>query len=608
MTKSNRKHPVMNKFTLTRRAASASITSIFALAWAGQSNAQARSREDTAFTRLAQRWIEGSLRLGPVAATQIGEHKYDGFIDDMSAEGRLQNMAFARLIRDQLDQIDSSKLTRDNQVDAAMLMNALNGQIWNVEISQDWAWNPLQYQSVAGGAVYNLMAREFAPLKTRLVNATSRMEKIPTLLRQARENLIPARVPKPHAETYSAQNKGLKSIIDEMIAPHKHALRGAQLRRLDAAIATYNRAIDEHQSWIDTTLLPAANADFRVGATKFDQQLGFTLMSNLSRQEIRARADAAIIRVRARMYEIASRVLTNRHDPDKLPPSPTDDQRQSAIRAALDIAAQQRPTPDKLVETASNATEIARQFVLQKDLITLPTGPVKIILMPEFQRGFAVAYCDSPGPLDKNLDTFYAVSPIPDGWSEEQTTSFLREYNMRGIMDIAVHEAMPGHYVQLFHANRHRSLLRAILGSGSFIEGWAVYAEQMMVEEGFKASDLLYELTQLKVQLRTICNAIIDQAIHVDGMTREEMMHLLTQTAFQEEREAAGKWRRAQLSYTQLSTYFVGFAEHIETRDLVKMRRGAGFNLKTYHDEILSFGSPPGKFARALILNEAIPA
>jgi uncharacterized protein (DUF885 family) len=198
------------------------------------------------------------------------------------------------------------------------------------------------------------------------------------------------------------------------------------------------------------------------------------------------------------------------------------------------------------------------------------------------------------------------VLPIPSDWSEEQVTSFLREYNTRAIADVGVHEAMPGHYVQLFHSNSYPSVLRAILGSGSFIEGWAVYAEGMMVEQGFRGDDPLYKLSQLKVLLRTVTNSIIDQAIHCDGMTQEQMMQLLTQTAFQEEREAAGKWRRAQLSVTQLSTYFVGVTEHNETRAAAEQRDGASFNLKAYHDGILAYGSPPMRYARALYMNEPI--
>jgi uncharacterized protein (DUF885 family) len=259
-----------------------------------------------------------------------------------------------------------------------------------------------------------------------------------------------------------------------------------------------------------------------------------------------------------------------------------------------------------LVETATAGVAEADAFLNASGVITMPPQPVRVILMLEFQRGFAVAYLDAPGPLERNLGSFYAVSPIPDDWTEDQVTSFLREYNNRGILDIAVHESSPGHYVQLWHANAYPSTLRAVLSSGSFVEGWAVYAEEMMVEQGFRANDPLYRLSQLKVQLRTITNAIIDQAIHVDGMSRDEMMHLLTQTAFQEEREAAGKWRRAQLSFTQLSTYFVGFQEHLETRRAAQAAWGGEFNLKRYHDGVLAFGSPPGRFARQLLLGEPI--
>lgn len=573
---------------------------------AGQALGAAQSKADQDFAALAKKWLDGAMKLSPVSATQIGDHRFDAELDDVSAAGRNAGLAFTKDTLKSLDAIDKKQLSRPNQVDAALLSNALRSAIWTTESVQDWAWNPLNYQSIAGGAIYNLMAREFAPITQRLEHATRRMELLPTLLKQARTELVPSRVPVPHADTYKKQNPGLKSIIGEMIDPHKDKLSPAAKKRLDAAIAGYNAAVDEHQAWIEKTLVPAAKADYRAGAERFDTQLGFTLLSNLDRKEIRRRAEAAVIECRKKMYDAARTALAGKAGAPPTPDAPTQAQQQAAIKAALDLAAADRPARDKLVQVATDTVEDARQFVIKHDLITLPAGPVKVILMPEFQRGFSVAYCDSPGPLDKTLDTFYAVSPIPDDWTQEQTTSFLREYNTRGITDIGVHEAMPGHYVQIFHSNSYPSVLRAILGSGSFVEGWAVYAEQMMVDQGYKAGDPLYKLTQLKIQLRAICNAIIDQAIHVDGMTQEQMMKLLTETAFQEEREAAGKWRRAQLSVTQLSTYFVGYAEHVETKAAAEKRDGANFNLKKYHDGILSFGSPPGRYARALYLNEPI--
>jgi uncharacterized protein (DUF885 family) len=593
--------------SITRRHALAAMGSALALpVVAGAAFGATESATDKAFARIAARWLDQSMRLAPVSATQIGDHRFDGALDDVSAAGRRVAVGFARQTLAQIQALDTARLSRPNQVDAALLTNTLRSTLWTAETVQDWAWDPLSYQGIAGSAIYGLMARDFAPVAARLKSATARMELIPGLLAEARKQLDPARVPTPHAETYASQNKGLKGIIDELVLPAAGALKGAERARLDRAIQTYHAAIDAHQRWIEATLVPAAKADFRAGAALFDTKLGFTLQSNLSRVEIRQRADAAAAACRGEMYAIARKVLKGRADAPALPETPTPEQQQVAIKAALELAAADRPARDKLVQVATDEVEVARRFIVERDLIALPEGPVRVIVMPAFQRGVAVAYCDSPGPLDKHLDTFYAVSPIPDDWTEAQTTSFLREYNNRGIADIAVHEAMPGHYVQLFHSNRYPSVVRAILGSGSFIEGWAVYAEQMMVDQGYKAEDPLYRLTQLKIQLRAICNAIIDQAIHCDGMTREQMMKLLTETAFQEEREAAGKWRRAQLSVTQLSTYFVGYQEHAETRREAERRGGAGFNLKAYHDGILSFGSPPMRFARQLYFNEPI--
>ena len=276
--------------------------------------------------------------------------------------------------------------------------------------------------------------------------------------------------------------------------------------------------------------------------------------------------------------------------------------RMAAGQMEIELSYADRPARDKVVELATASTERATAFVREKGLITLPESPVKIILMPEFQRGVSVAYCDSPGPLDKHLDTFYAVSPIPDDWSDEQVDSFLREYNTRSIEELSIHEAMPGHFLQIAHSNKHPSTLRAVLSSGSFVEGWAVYSEKMMVDAGYLDNDPLFKLINLKWYLRVITNALMDQAIHVDGMTREDAMALMTVQGFQQEREAAGKWVRAQLTSTQLPTYFVGFQEHLDLEKAVRERDGDRFDLRKYNDTVLSFGSPPGRYVRQMML------
>lgn len=245
----------------------------------------------------------------------------------------------------------------------------------------------------------------------------------------------------------------------------------------------------------------------------------------------------------------------------------------------------------------------AEAFVRSKGFVTVYDDPLEIIAMPEFQRGVALAYCDSPGPLDKGQKTYYAVSPIPDDWSDAQVRSFLREYNNRSIHNLTVHEAMPGHYLQLTHANRYDSTLRAVLASGPFIEGWAVYGERVMVEQGYLDGDPLMRLVQLKWYLRSIANAILDQAVHVEGISRDDAMRLMTRDTFQEEREAAAKWVRVQLTSAQLPTYFVGANEHFALREEAQRRWGDGFTLKRYHDTVLSFGSPPVRYVRALMFD-----
>src|SRR6185503_19683898 len=245
----------------------------------------------------------------------------------------------------------------------------------------------------------------------------------------------------------------------------------------------------------------------------------------------------------------------------------------------------------------------ATNFVREKDIVSLPDEPLEIIVMPAFKQGVSLAYCDAPGPLEAKQKTFYAVSPIPAAWTRAQADSFLREYNTRSIRNLTIHEAMPGHYLQQAHSNHYPSTLRALLGSGTFAEGWAVYTERVMVDEGYHGDDPLMRLIQLKWYLRVVLNALLDQAVHVDGISRANAMKLMTETAFQEEREAAGKWTRAQLTSAQLPEYFVGAQEHFALRAEAQQRWGAEFRLRQYHDRVLSFGTPPVRFARELLFD-----
>lgn len=565
------------------------------------------SPADDAFEDLAARFIDDLPKFSQVSATALGDHRYDHVLDQVSEAARARRLVLYREYLAELETVDRDELSRANQVDAELLEAELESGIWSVETLQEWAWNPLVYVDLAGSSLYALMARDFAPLEERLEDATARLEQFPRFLGQVRSQLDPDRVPRVHAETAASQNKGIASIIDTMLLPHGEQVSPELAERLNAAAVTAKEALDEHQRWLEEELLPQAEGDFRIGAALFDEKLRHTLQSTLGRREIRQRAESEYVRVRGEMYRVAKEIYAETHPYATFPDQPDEAYKQVVTRAALEQAYRHLPDPDAIVDVARNSLEQATEFVRANDIVTVPDEPVEIIVMPEYQRGVAVAYLDPPGPLDEGQDSFYAVAPLPEDWTEKQVESFLREYNLYSIHNLTLHEAMPGHYLQLALSNRYPSTLRAVLWSGPFVEGWAVYGERVMVDADYLDGDPLMRLINLKWYLRTVTNAIIDQAIHVDGMSREAAMRLMIEGAFQEEREAAGKWVRAQLTSTQLSTYFVGYQEHVDMRRAVEQAWGEGFSLRRYHDKALSYGSPPVKFVRALILDEEIP-
>ena len=563
---------------------------------------QTASAADSAFTQLAKQYVDESPGLSPVSATCMGDHRYDADVDDVSEASRARKAAFQREYLRRLDEIPFTELSPDQQVDAEMLRHHLRAGLWHLEVLQEWAWNPVGYAGLVGNTIYSLVARDFAPLPERLRSVTSRLEQLPRLIEQIRSTLDPARVPKLHAETASKQNRGVLSILERMVQPFVDELPPSDRDRLIRAIENAKRMVEAQQGWLDNEVLPVARGEERIGGERFDQKLAFALHSPMTRAQVRRKAEDELRRVRDEMYEIAARVAES-----KAPAQPLDEERQAVIENALEQAYSETPDVECIVELATDMLAEATSFVSEAGLVSMPEDPCEVIVMPEFRRGVTLAYCDSPGPLEKGQSTFYAIAPPPVDWTDEQVRSLLREYNLRSLRNLTIHEAMPGHYLQLWHSNRHPSTLRAMLGSGTFVEGWAIYSEHLMVERGFGGDDPLMRLMVLKWYLRSIANALLDQAVHVDGMTEADAMKLMTRDTFQEEREAAGKWTRARLTSSQLSTYFVGFQEHVALRKEMEKSWGSDFfSLRKYHDTLLSFGSPPTQHVRALMLGEQI--
>ena len=583
------------------------IASICALLFWTQSLLGNEPKMDTEFGRLAELYVNEFAAFSPVQATELGDHRFDDKLDDLSEAARAERLRWIRSFIDRLQKIELTKLSRANQVDYALLTHELYAQQWMLSELREWEWNPLIYTALTGRAIYGLMARDFAAERERLSNVAKRLEQFPRFLEQVRGTLHPERVPAVHAETAVAQNRGVLKVIDNMIRSQADELPQAERERIAQAISVAEKAIAKHQQWLETELLPNAKGDFRIGIELYEKKLAFTLQSPLKRQEIRDLADRRVRDLHEQMYAIAKGLYREQYPLTQFPADPDDAFRRAVIRFGLEKAYAEAPKADEIVATAKRSVAAATDFIRQKDIVKIMPDPLEIIIMPEFQRGVSLAYCDAPGPLETGQKTFYAVSPIPANWTEKQVSSHLREYNTRSVDVLTIHEAMPGHFLQLAHANRYPGKLRQLFQSGTFVEGWAVYAEWMMCEEGFRDNDSLLKLITLKWYLRDATNALLDHAVHVDGISQHEAMRLMVEDAFQEEREAAGKWTRAQLTSAQLSTYFVGYLEHLALRREAEQKWGDDFDLKTYHDKVLSYGSPAPQFVRALLFDEEIP-
>jgi uncharacterized protein (DUF885 family) len=542
-----------------------------------------------AFERLVHDHYERYLATHPEEATQLGDHRFDDRTGDASAAGVAADRALYRRTLQALQAIPATALPKDDAVDREILEADLRSRLFDLDTLKTWQWQTTAYSPVSG--VYLLVARDFAPLKQRLAAANERLKQVPRIIDAAKANLV--HPPRVYTETAIAQNKGAIAFVEEELEafvqqePSMKPVLAASRAQAAAALRAYGM-------WLEHDLLPRSDGDFRLGRAKFEQRLKFSLDSDLGADEVLARAQADVAETQKAMAATALPLYQQ-----YFPGRPTEGlEGRALVRAVLDRIAERHPDNDTIVAQASADLDEATQFVRDHQLVSLPDRPVRVIVMPEFQRGASVAFCDWAGPLERHGATFYAISPTPADWTPARVASQYREYNSAMLKDLTVHEAMPGHYLQGAHASalRHRTLVRPMTGSGTFIEGWAVYAEQFMAEAGFGGPET--RMQQLKMRLRAALNAILDHRIHVDGLTEAEAMRLMMETGYQEEGEAAGKWRRAQMSAGQLSTYFVGISEMEPlAHDLGAKYRG---DMKAARDALLSHGSIATKYVRQL--------
>jgi uncharacterized protein (DUF885 family) len=548
--------------------------------------ATAAGPEDERFERLAEAALDDVLELHPTIATALGDHRFD----DRLPDGRPEALEGERRVLDgrvrELEGFDLDGLRPDNRVDAEILLSTLRGRLYELDALREHEWNPLLGNPAE--AVYVLLARDFAPLGERLRSLTGRLAAVPESLAVARRTLRD--MPRVHLETAIGQFAGTAALIGQEVDAALQDEPGPRAE-VEAVRPAALEAIDEHRRWLTGRLesLDGPGPSPRIGAERFARKLGYTLDAASTADEILARAEENLARVEQEIGRTAARLHGDG------PGGP------EVVRKVLDELAEDRPDDSTILDLCRGALEEVTAFVREHDLVTVFDDPVEIIEMPEFNRGVAVAYCDPPGPLESTpLPTFFAVAPTPADWPAERVVSFYREYNAQMIHNLTVHEAMPGHALQLMHSRRFRSptRVRTALWSGPLVEGWAVYVERVAAEQGYRGDAL--RMQQLKMQLRMSINAILDARVHAHGMTEAEAMRLMTERGHQEEGEATGKWRRALLSSTQLSTYFVGYVEVSDLAADLRAARG-GIGDRALHDELLAHGSPPPRHLRRLV-------
>jgi uncharacterized protein (DUF885 family) len=534
-------------------------------------------RQKPDFSKLTEDFVYGSLALSPVSATQAGYHEHQGVrldekLDDFSAAGIEATRRFYAGFGDQLAAIDQQALSAEEHADYQIIQNAINLYLLDLQQIQSYRHNPTSYVELVGNALFNPFVLEYAPFDTRFRHIIQRLSQIPVLMDQAKMNLLDS--PEVWNRVAREENDGNIDLIDKTLRAKAPANLKADF---DKAAAPALDSLRSFSAYLKDDL-SKKTSDWRLGKERYAKKFAYTLVAGKTPEEVLSEAEAALKDAREQMNKLAA---------------------PHSIREALDAIAKQHTAPEHFMDEARRGLGVATEFVRQKHLVTFPArSNLQVIPTPEFMRGIYGVAGFNPAPaLEPQLGAFYWVTPIPSNWPKERIESKLREYNWFGLMQITIHEAMPGHYVQFEVADnlepKSRRALRNIYGNVPYVEGWALYTQQMMSEEGFMDNSVELRLTFYKQLLRSIANAILDVRLQTMGMTDQQALDLMINDTFQEKEEATAKLQRAQLSSCQLPTYFVGLRGWLDRREEYKKHKGSAFMLSEFHDAALKESAVP---------------
>jgi uncharacterized protein (DUF885 family) len=529
------------------------------------------------FEKLTDDLIYGSLALSPVNATQAGYHEHNGvpldvLLDDYSTSGIDKQRVFYEGFQNRVNALNSSSLDKEQQADLEIIKNNLNLALLELSTIQSYKHNPTIYVELAGNALFLPYMLNYAPKDRRYQDIIQRLERLPVLFEQAKANLTDA--PEVWNRVAREENDGNVGLIDKTL---RAEVPEARKQAYDAAAGPAINTLKDFNSFLANDL-SKKTSDWRLGKEKYARKFDYVLATGKTPEELLAEAEADLKSTREELEKLAA------------PKTP---------KQVLDEIAKQHATADTYISAAKEDLAQASAFVREKGWLTLPSrSNLEVIETPEFMRGiYAVGGFNPAPPLQPELGAFYWITPIPKTWSKERIESKLREYNYYGMQHLTIHEAMPGHYVQLEYANdvqpKSRRLLRNLFGNGPYIEGWAVYTQRLMTDEGYASSNPGMRLTWLKQWLRVLANTILDVRLQTMGMTDEQALDLMINQTYQEKEEATAKLQRAQLSSCQLPTYFAGLKGWLAVRDHYQQQTGTAFSLRDFHERALKESAVP---------------
>lgn len=571
------------------------------------------SSSSSEFPKLAEEFVYKSLSFSPVFASSQGLHQYGGVmfdtqLDDVGNRALQQQRDFYVDFHKRMEAFDKNALTPEDRADYEIIDSQIGLALFDSDMAQTWQRSPQSYVELVGDALYNPFLLEYAAKDVRFGHIIARMNKVPQFMETARRQLRQA--PPEWAKVAVEENEGNVELVDKTLRAEVPAALKADY---DAAAGPALDALRGFNRFLTEELPRRAgrgqggpggpggfNADWRLGPEKYAAKFRLALATDRTPDQVLADAEARLKAVRAQMLEISLPLHAKWYADHKDHADLTGDDRENkVVKEVLDHIAQDHSTPASYMGDVKKDLEDARNFAKAKNILTLPAGSnLQVIPTPEFERGiYSVAGFDPAPVFEPQLGGYYWLTPIPSDWPKERVESKLREYNFYNLQLLTLHEAMPGHYVQAEFANavqpKPRGVLRALFSNTPYVEGWAQYITQTMLDEGYMNSAPELRLTFLKQELRVDANAILDIRMQTNRMTDDQAMELMEKMAFQEHEEAVGKLRRAKLSSAQLPTYFAGWRDWLRVRELVKQSQGGAFSLHDFHDRALKEGGVP---------------